>query len=107
MPFFSQSQGSFPNIDAMEEQLQQSQVPPNSPPQGGDGAPPPYDPYDEAETLSEVEERLVKANYYRAILDQPLFGADDSDTAADVEREFRDFALERLRILLGMQAEKP
>jgi hypothetical protein len=105
MPFFSQSAGSFPNIDAMEEQLQQSQNPPATQ-QAGNANTQHYDQFSEAETLSEVEVRLVKANYYRAILEQPLFGADDSDIAYEVEQEFRAFALERLRILLGMQAEK-
>ncbi len=102
MPFFSQQVGAF------AQAVEQLDAPTASPLQGSNRPPPDFDDQEqvEAETLSEVEIRLVKANYYRAILDQPLFGADDSDAAFEVEREFRDFALERLRILLGMQAEK-
>lgn len=57
----------------------------------------------EEETLSEVEVRLHKANYYRAVLDQQLFGEDDSEAAIEVSREFRDFALSRLRVLMGIE----
>lgn len=93
MPFFNQQADAF--ASAVEQM--QSDKPTTSQFDASES---------EAETLSEVEVRLVKANYYRAILDQPLFGDDESDIAYDVEREFRDFALERLRILLGMQLEK-
>lgn len=63
-------------------------------------------PLDETETLSEVEIRLHKANYYRAVLDQQLFGEDESEAAVEVSGEFREFALKRLRVLMGIQAEE-
>lgn len=60
----------------------------------------------EDQTLDEVEVRLHKAQYYRAVLDNDLFGGDDSDVAAQVGAEFREFALTRLRVLLGIEQEK-
>ncbi len=61
----------------------------------------------EASTLSEVEARLVKANYYRAILDQSLFGEDGDVTAQEVQAEFRDFAITKLRQLMGIEPQQP
>ena len=52
--------------------------------------------------LSEVETRLRKSNCYRAILDQPLFDDGASAEAFEVEAEFREFALNRLRELMGL-----
>lgn len=60
----------------------------------------------EDETLDEVEVRLHKAQYYRAVLDNDLFGGDESDVAAQVSSEFREFALTRLRVLLGIEQER-
>lgn len=61
---------------------------------------------EEVRTLSEVERRLKKANYYQAILAQPLFGGDPSEEALDVEYEMREFALKRLRALLGIDIQE-
>lgn len=62
---------------------------------------------EEVRTLSEVERRLRKSNCYRAILDQPLFDENASEEAVEVEAEFREFALARLRELMGISAIKP
>lgn len=57
--------------------------------------------------LSEVEVRLRKAGLYRAVLDNSLFD-NTTELAAEVESEFRSFALARLKSLLGMQnTDKP
>lgn len=59
----------------------------------------------EVNTLSEVEVRLVKANLYRAILDQPLFGNDDDAITREVQDEIRQYTLKRLRQLIGIDQE--
>ncbi len=59
---------------------------------------------EEAKTITEVEIRLRKANFYRVVLDNPLFDNGD-EIAAEVEQEFRTFAIGRLRVLMGLQAE--
>ena len=59
----------------------------------------------ESEVISEAEVRLSKANYYKAILNQPLFGDDEESVAYEVEQEIRDFVVDRLSVLLGMKQE--
>lgn len=56
-------------------------------------------------SLEEVDKRLHKASYYRAILDNSLFGGDTSDVAEEVESEFREFARKRLSVLMGIETE--
>jgi hypothetical protein len=63
------------------------------------------DAAEEIRTLTEVERRLRKANYYQAILGQVLFEGSASEEALEVEAEIREFALKRLRILIGIEAE--
>jgi hypothetical protein len=63
------------------------------------------DAAEEIRTLTEVERRLRKANYYQAILGQVLFEGGASEEAVEVEAEIREFALKRLRILIGIEAE--
>ncbi len=61
---------------------------------------------EEVRTLSEVESRLFKANLYRAVLENPLFPDEQSQTAYEVEQEFREFTLSRLNALLGVSNNK-
>ena len=56
--------------------------------------------------LSSVENRLQKANYYRLVLENPLFSDGEHEIAYEVEAEFRNFALERLQILMGERPER-
>ncbi len=58
----------------------------------------------EDKALAEVDVRIRKANFYRLILDNPLFDNGDA-VAAEVEKEFRTFATGRLRVLMGMETE--
>src|SRR5438046_1410664 len=60
---------------------------------------------EEIRTLAEAQRRLRKANFYQAILSQPLFGENISEEGIEVEAEMREFALKRLRCFLGMEAE--
>lgn len=55
-----------------------------------------------ARVLSEVEERLAKANCYRALLESKLF-ADGDELARMVEEEVREFVRDRLSYLMGMK----
>lgn len=61
---------------------------------------------EEAQALNKIQQRLIKANYYRAILDQCLFEGDVTREAAEVESEMREFALKRLGILMGLEVEE-
>lgn len=54
--------------------------------------------------LSEVEQRLEKATYYRLLLNDSLF-QDSRQAAQDVEQEIRAFVLHRLEVLMGIRAE--
>ncbi len=103
MPFFSDMQDSFPEptqknsnagnaVDAAYSELEGQQQKTIQAVQ------------EENETLTEVEVRLRKANYYRAVLDNPLFDNGD-EIANEVEQEFRNFAISRLRNLLGMSVD--
>ncbi len=56
--------------------------------------------------LSSVENRLSKANYYRLVLENPLFSDGESEAAYEVEAEFRNYALERLQVLMGERPER-
>lgn len=60
---------------------------------------------EEATTLSEVQKRLLKADYYNALLQSPLFGDDAHPIAAEVEAEVREFVMHRLKVFLGMEQE--
>lgn len=62
---------------------------------------------EEGEPMSEVEVRLSMSQYYKLILQGDLFSGVENDPVAEaVEKEFQDFARERLEILLGMRAPK-
>lgn len=61
----------------------------------------------EFRTLSAVEARLLKANLYRAVLDNPLFPDEGDDIAAEVEQEYREFTLSRLNALMGISEANP
>ena len=56
--------------------------------------------------VTEAQRRLAKAQLYQAILDQPMFGTNSVNPAIveEVSSELRNFALERLEIMLGMRA---
>src|SRR5271166_4052638 len=56
----------------------------------------------EVETLNEVQVRLLKADYYNALLKNPLFGPNEHPLATEVENEVRQFVMTRLRVFLGM-----
>ena len=94
MTFFSK------RADAFETAIEQA----NNPTQQK-ANPPKLQDFMEAEEriLSEVQARLIKANYYRLILDQNLFGDAEDAIAYEVEQEFREFAVERLSILMGLK----
>jgi hypothetical protein len=62
---------------------------------------------EEMRTLSEVEKRLRKANYYRAILENGIFDGEVTLEGEEVADEFREFAISRLRELMGLMAPKP
>lgn len=59
----------------------------------------------EEKEMSEVELRLEEANWYRALLSNSLFNS-GGPIAEKVEAEVRAFVKSRLRILLGLEAEK-
>ncbi len=61
---------------------------------------------EEVRVRSEVERRIRKANLYQAILAGEMFEGEVSDEAIEVEAEFREFALKRLQIFMGMDAEE-
>jgi hypothetical protein len=56
--------------------------------------------------VTEAQRRLAKAQLYQAILDQPMFGQNsvNPEIVEEVSNELRNFALERLEIMLGMRA---
>lgn len=54
--------------------------------------------------LSEVEQRLEIASYYRLLLNDHLFG-DMTPAAVEVEKEVRGFIRNRLEVLLGIKQE--
>lgn len=56
------------------------------------------------QVLTDVEMRLHKANMYRIILENRLINSDDQ-IADEVENEIRDFVVNRLSTLMGLQAE--
>lgn len=55
--------------------------------------------------LSEVEKRLEKAQYYRALLTQEIFEGDYSTPAQAITEEIRTFIRIRLGVLLGVSPE--
>ena len=56
--------------------------------------------------VTEAQRRLAKAQLYQALLDQSVFGQSSVDPVIveEVSSELRNFALERLEIMLGMRA---
>jgi hypothetical protein len=60
----------------------------------------------ELENMSEVEIRLEEANYFKALLQNPLFSDTDSPIAARVEKRVRGFIQSELRTLLGLEVPK-
>lgn len=58
------------------------------------------------EQLEDVEKRLEVAQHYKLLLKGGLFNS-GSEAAALVEREVKTFVKQRLRILLGLETEKP
>lgn len=61
---------------------------------------------DADDEYSEAEHRLAVAAYYRQLTRGGLFN-DDSDEARQVDEEVRQFARERMDILIGIRAESP
>lgn len=60
----------------------------------------------QAQSLSEVELRLEKANCYKALLLNPLFDSESiTHISEEVENEIRGFIQKRLRILMGVEQE--
>jgi hypothetical protein len=59
----------------------------------------------EFQEMDEAERRVIKAGYYRDVLNCSLFGDDEEPEAYEVEEEIRTFARERLRVYLGMSAD--
>jgi hypothetical protein len=57
--------------------------------------------------LSEVEKRLEKAQFYRALLTQDIFGVDNSEAAQAITTELRTFIRSRLAVLLGVVQDVP
>jgi hypothetical protein len=60
----------------------------------------------ELENMTEVEVRLEEANYFKALLQNPLFSDTDSPIAERVEKRVRGFIQSELRILLGLETRK-
>jgi hypothetical protein len=58
------------------------------------------------EEVSEVERRLEKAQYYRAIMATDL-REDDSESAEEVQREIKAFIRERMAVLVGATPGAP
>lgn len=56
--------------------------------------------------FNEAERRLRRAQYYQSILNEELFQDDGSQDAIDVREEIREFARNRLAILLGVKTEQ-
>lgn len=73
---------------------------------GGGAAPEPEPTYEETDLedeMSEAEARLEVAGYYKLLLNQDLFDAEDQNNAAiQVQNEMRTFARQRLAALLGV-----
>lgn len=59
-----------------------------------------------ATPMDEIEYRLNLSTFYKAVLEQPLFGDDSGPFAATVEQEVRQFILGRLGDLLGTNKPK-
>lgn len=59
----------------------------------------------EMDLMTEARTRFAKAALYEQMITGQLFEGDDPVTL-EVENEFKEFAEERLMVLLGMQAEK-
>ncbi len=59
---------------------------------------------DVEDQMSEAEARLEIASYYKLLLNQEMFDAEDQNAAAlQVQTEMRDFARQRLAALLGVK----
>ena len=59
----------------------------------------------EIDLMTEARTRFAKAALYEQIIEGMLFEGNDSVTL-EVENEFKEFAESRLRVLLGIEAEK-
>lgn len=57
------------------------------------------------EQFSEAERRFARAQYYRALLSESIFGDDSSQNATEVVEEIRGFIRSRLAVLLGVRIE--
>jgi hypothetical protein len=57
------------------------------------------------EQFSEAERRFARAQYYRALLSESIFGDDNSQNATEVVEEIRGFIRSRLAVLLGVKVE--
>lgn len=64
-------------------------------------------PSTQGSNRNEAQLRVKMANCYMAILDNGIFGDDKGEAAELVEQEMREFANERMEILLGMRQERP
>jgi hypothetical protein len=58
-----------------------------------------------SQLLSEVEQRLEKAQYYKLLLNGWLFDGDNSPSATAVMEEIREFVVDRLNVLMGLKNE--
>lgn len=58
--------------------------------------------------MFEAQRRMRKASYYQTFLDGPLLeGVGNDPTAAEVEKEFKAFVVQKYQELLGIAAIKP
>lgn len=81
---------------------------------GGDDDEPPFevveDGAEQEDTLlnpdAEIDRRLAKAPYYRAIINNGIVEDDGSDISAEINAEFAELARERLRDWLGVGKPK-
>lgn len=58
------------------------------------------------EEMSEAERRFAKAQYHRTMIKADYFDNDYSDIALEVAQEYKEFARQRMKVLLGVEAEK-
>lgn len=56
--------------------------------------------------LSNIEKRLLKAQYYRNLIEYEFFDNGDA-TSAEVEEEIRTFLISRMEALVGEEAQAP
>lgn len=67
-----------------------------------------YDGEEEVDLMQNARIRLEQGRLYEMLIQHDLFGDIDADPTAvsKVEKEIKDFIMERLEILLGIRAEK-